>query len=438
MLDLRAGVLHLDIGHGVRAALIAQEQAVALGEVAHAARGRADADEAAIGVVRLARRNPLGDDRRAAVLAVMDHLGAGVGLLEIVGDRDRVELAHAVFAVEHAGGVFPRHRRAGFDLRPRDLGTIPLTQRALGDEVVDAALALGIAGIPVLHGRILDLGIVHRDQFDHGGMELVFIAHRRGAAFEVADVGALLRDDQRAFELPRVFGIDAEIGRKLHRAAHAFGHVDEGAVREDRAIQRREVVVAHRHDLAEPLPDEVRIFADRFGDREEDHARAQQFGAEAGGDADGIEHCIDRNLLGALDACQHFLLAQRDAELVIDALDLGIEVVEAVQLDLLLGRGVVIGVLIVDRRIADLGPVGLRHGLPQAEGLQPPFEHPFRLVLLGADEADSVFGEPFFRKFGLDVRRPAMLVIGDLGRGLAGFHVRFRLGLHFDIVGHAR
>ena len=48
---------------------------------------------------------------------------------------------------------------------------------ALGDEIVDAAVALGVARIPVLHGRIFDLGVVERDQFDHRGVQLVLVAH---------------------------------------------------------------------------------------------------------------------------------------------------------------------------------------------------------------------------------------------------------------------
>jgi hypothetical protein len=50
---------------------------------------------------------------------------------------------------------------------------------ALGDEIVDAALALGVARIPVLHRRILDLGVVERDQLDHRGMQA---GSRRAAA----------------------------------------------------------------------------------------------------------------------------------------------------------------------------------------------------------------------------------------------------------------
>ena len=113
----------------------------------------------------------------------------------------------------------------------------------LGDEIVDAALAVLVARVPVLHGRVLDLGVVERDQLDHGGVQLVLVAHRRGAAFEVAHIGALVGDDERALELAGLLLVDAEVGGKLHRAAHALGHIDERAVGIDRRVERGEEVV---------------------------------------------------------------------------------------------------------------------------------------------------------------------------------------------------
>ena len=156
-------------------------------------------------------------------------------------------------------------------------------------------LPLRVARIPVLHGRILDLGVVERDQLDHGGVQLVLVAHRRGAAFEVAHVGALVGDDQRALELAGVLLVDAEIGRELHRAAHARRHVDERAVGEHRRIERREEVVGHRHDRAEILLHQLGMLAQRLGDRHEDHAGLLQLFLEGGGDRDGVEHRVDRD-----------------------------------------------------------------------------------------------------------------------------------------------
>ena len=119
----------------------------------------------------------------------------------------------------------------------------PAARTPLGDEIVDAAAPLGIAGVPVLHGRVLDLGVVECDQFDHRGMELVFITHRRGAALEIAHIRPLLGDDKGALELSGLRGIDAEIGGELHWAAHALRHEHEGAVAEHSRVQRDEVVV---------------------------------------------------------------------------------------------------------------------------------------------------------------------------------------------------
>ena len=153
------------------------------------------AHQAAIGVVAAAGGDAFGDDPGRRVLADMDHLGAGVRLLAVVDQRDRIELADGAVALEHAARILPGDRRAGFHLSPGNLGVLASTDTALGDEVVDAALAFAVAGIPVLHGRILDLGIIEGDQLDHRGVQLVLVAHRRRAAFEIADVGAFVRDD---------------------------------------------------------------------------------------------------------------------------------------------------------------------------------------------------------------------------------------------------
>src|SRR5688500_14950698 len=51
VLHLRGRVQHLDVGEGVRAALVAEQQRVALRVVARVLRVLADADEAAVGVL---------------------------------------------------------------------------------------------------------------------------------------------------------------------------------------------------------------------------------------------------------------------------------------------------------------------------------------------------------------------------------------------------
>ena len=44
------------------------------------------------------------------------------------------------------------------------------------------------------------------DELDDGGVQLVFVPHRRRAALEIADVAAFVGDNEGAFELARVGG----------------------------------------------------------------------------------------------------------------------------------------------------------------------------------------------------------------------------------------
>src|SRR5688500_5733924 len=122
---LRRGVADFEIREGVRAALVADEQRVALRVVARARRVLADADEAAIGVLAVAGGDPLRDDRAPGVLPDVDHLGAGVGLLPVVGRRHRVELADRAVPLQDAARILPRDRGARLDLRPGDLRAPP-------------------------------------------------------------------------------------------------------------------------------------------------------------------------------------------------------------------------------------------------------------------------------------------------------------------------
>src|SRR5207244_5178251 len=117
MLDLGRGIAYLDVGYGVRAAAVADQQRVALRVVACALRPRLHPNEPTIGVLAAPGRNALRDDRRTRVAPDMDHLRAGVGLLAVVGDRDRIEFANRVVAFKKAARIFPGDRRAGLEDR---------------------------------------------------------------------------------------------------------------------------------------------------------------------------------------------------------------------------------------------------------------------------------------------------------------------------------
>src|SRR6185369_8701822 len=272
VLDLGGVVVDLDIWEGIRAALVADQHGIALRIVARTFGLRADLHETAVAVVRHTGRDAFADDGAAGVLPDVDHLGPGVGLLMMIGQRDRIELADRVVTEQHTGRIFPGDRRTGFNLGPGDLGVDALAQAALGDEVVDLADAVLVARIPVLYRGILDLGVVIGDELDHRRMQLVGVELGRRTAFEIRDVAALFRHDQRALELPRFLRVDAEIGRQLHRAAYALRDVAEATVGEDRGVECSIEVVPGRHDAAEVLAHELGMIAHRFRERTEDDA----------------------------------------------------------------------------------------------------------------------------------------------------------------------
>jgi hypothetical protein len=125
VLHARRRVLHLDVRERVRAALVAQQQRIALRVVARVRRRPSGSSPGRDRCSARARPRCPWTRSCCGVLADVDHLGAGVGLLVIVGQRHRVELAHRVVAQQDAARVFPGDRRAGLHLRPGNLRVHP-------------------------------------------------------------------------------------------------------------------------------------------------------------------------------------------------------------------------------------------------------------------------------------------------------------------------
>ena len=88
MLDARTVVHHFDLWKRVRAAARTDQHRVTLRVVARAFGFRHHFHEPAIAVVGTSSRYSLGNDRRASVLAEVDHLRARVGLLRMISQRD--------------------------------------------------------------------------------------------------------------------------------------------------------------------------------------------------------------------------------------------------------------------------------------------------------------------------------------------------------------
>ncbi len=157
----------------------------------------------------------------------MDHLGACVGLLVIVGNRDGIEFALAVITAQDARWVFPCDGRACFHLGPHDFGAIATAICAFRHKVIDAADAVFIPRIPVLHRGIFHFGVFFDDDFNDRCVQLRDITLWCGTPFEVGHIGPFVRNDQCALKLACVFCVDAEIGAELHWATNTRWDVDK-------------------------------------------------------------------------------------------------------------------------------------------------------------------------------------------------------------------
>ena len=245
-------------------------------------------------------------------------------------------------------------------------------------------------------------------------MQLVLVAHRGGAALHVAHRGAFVGDDERTLELPRTGGVDAEIAGQVHRAFHPLGDVAEGAVGEDRGIERRVVIVPHGNDRSEVFAHQVGVLADRLGEGAEDDALLGEGLAEGRGHAHGVEYGIHRHFALGLHSGEHFALMQGDAELV-ERLHQGrVDFVRPVFGPL--GRSPVDDVLEIDARQPEVSPERGAHPLPLAEGAEAEFQQPVRLSLFLGDQADDVLIESLGDELLGDLGHEAVLVLlrGDI------------------------
>ena len=246
--------------------------------------------------------------------------------------------------------------------------------------------------------------MVERYQFNHRRMQLVFVAHGCGAAFEVADMTAFLGNDQRAFELSGIGGVDAEVGRQLHRTADAFGDVDEGAIGKNGRVECCKEVVRCRHHRAQVLPNQFRVFLDRFRHRAEDHPGCCELVLEGRGDRDAVEYCVNSH------ASESFLLIERNTQFLVGLQQFRIHFIQAFGAFLDLGCGVIADALVIDRLVIDIGPGRLGHGQPMSIGIQPPLQHELGLVFLGRDRANDILIKSRGKRVGFKIGDKARLV----------------------------
>ena len=282
------------------------------------------------------------------------------------------------------------------------MGVFPAAESALGDEVEDAAAALGIAGIPVLHRAVAHVRILLHYDLHHCRVQLVLIPHRGRAALHVAHASAFVGDYERALELAGAAGVDAEVAAEIHGALDAFGDVAERSVGEDGGVEGCVEVVARWHHGGEVLAHEVGVLLHRLAEATEDDALFGQMLPEGGADGNRVEDGVDRDAALRFHAGKRLTFPERDAEFVESLLEFGVDFGRTV---FVFHRGgIVDDVLEVDfRKTAEVAPAGRRHALPFTEGVQTEVQQPLRLSLLRRDEPYGVLREAFRNEFLLDL-----------------------------------
>ena len=176
------------------------------------------------------------------------------------------------------------------------------------------------------------------------------------------------------------FRVDAEIRLQRNVDLHPRGYVDEASAAPNRAVERRELVVAVRDDRAEILAHDVRVLAQAGIHVEKDHALALKVLADA------VIH--DFGVVLGAHAGQELALGFGNAQAVERVLDVVRNVFPVARLTIL-RPDVVVDVVEVDAR--QIGAPG-RHrlALELLQRLQPELEHPLGLVLLSGDLAHHV------------------------------------------------
>ena len=315
----------------------------------------------------------------------MNHLCPGIGLLFVVGNGNRIELADRIVALQNTGRIFPGNGRSRFYLRPRDFGIIAAAGRPLGNKVINAAFAVLIAGIPVLNGGIFNFGVFIDNNLHNSGMQLILIALRRRTAFQIRHITFIIGNNQRTLKLPGILGINTKISRKFHRTAHAFRNINKRPVGKHGRIQAGKKVVGVRNNGTEIFLHQLGMFFHGLGDGAENNPLFSQFGTISCCHRNAVKYGVHGHHAG-----QSLLFFQRNAEFGISIQQLGVNFVQAFQRGFLHRRGVIIQILIINLVINQFCPGRFGHRLPEFKSFQPPVEQPFRFAFLCGNQPDNI------------------------------------------------
>ena len=236
-------------------------------------------------------------------------------------------------------------------------------------------------------------------------MQLVFVALRSSATLHIAHVGLLVGHNQRTFKLACASGIDAEIARKLHGAAHPFGNIAERPIAKHSRIQRGKEVVAYRHHRPKVLLHKVGVLLHRLTNGAEQDTLLLQHLLRGSLHRHRVHNSI------VCHASQLFLFAQRDTQFVERSQQLGVHLVKALLQLALLWCGVIDDILIVHLVVLQVRPIGFLHRLPFTESLQTKLQQPVGLVLFLRDKTHHVLVKAFSDGVCVDIGHKAPFIL---------------------------
>src|SRR5690606_3958649 len=102
MFDLRLLVANLYVREGMSTALISDQHRITLRVIARPGRCRRNPHQSAVAVIGMACRYAFAHNGAAGIFSEVDHFGAGIRLLVMIGYRYRIEFPNRVLALQDA------------------------------------------------------------------------------------------------------------------------------------------------------------------------------------------------------------------------------------------------------------------------------------------------------------------------------------------------
>ena len=147
------------------------------------------------------------------------------------------------------------------------------------------------------------------------------------------------------------------------------------------------------------------MMLDGFAERTEDNALLSKRLLECCLYGDAVHHCIDRH------PAKLRTFVQRNTQFVESLHQFRIDLIQALRAFLLLRSGIVDDILIVDRRDTQGRPCRHLQCLPMAEGFQAELKQPFRFILLGGNNTNSLFIQSAMNHLRIYIGNESVLII---------------------------